>query len=64
MSANYWIMHYIITIEKLKKKTLFLLKTLPLKSLKKTLCKKKKLIHCGGGDGAGIPEPIGDGDEI
>ncbi|RHN46566.1 hypothetical protein MtrunA17_Chr7g0243591 [Medicago truncatula] len=25
---------------------------------------KKKLIHCGEGDEAGLPEPIGDGDEI
>ena len=24
----------------------------------------KKIIQCGDGDGAGIPEPVGDGDEI
>jgi len=24
----------------------------------------KKNIQCGDGDGAGIPEPVGDGDEV
>jgi hypothetical protein len=33
-------------------------------SLKNLFFNKKKLIHYGDRDGAGIPEPIWDGDEI
>jgi len=31
---------------------------------KKFLFFIKKSIQCGDGDGAGIPEPVGDGDEV
>ena len=48
MSVNSWIIHYNITIE----------------ALKNSFFIKKKLIHCGDGDGVGIPEPIENEDEI
>jgi len=31
---------------------------------KKTYIFIKQIIQCGDGDGAGIPEPVGDGNEI
>jgi len=31
---------------------------------KKLIFFNKKIIQCGDGDEAGIPEPVGDGDEI
>jgi len=42
-------MHYNIYLRVAKKKLLFLL---------------KNYIECGDGDGAGIPEPVGDGDGV
>jgi hypothetical protein len=35
-----------------------------LRDAKKLLFFIKKIIHCRDGDGAGILEPVGDGDEI
>ena len=48
MSTNYWIMYYNITIE----------------TQENSFFNKKKFIHCGDGEEARIPKPIGDADEI